>query len=212
MGLRLGLDGNGQLRLFGRKPLQGLGDGVLVYVHGFPRQGLVAFDRLGQRLQVDGLDRREQRRLEGRVVDEGRPAPRVLIRSELLAAARDLDAPRPEEDGQNEPEHVALPAVADAAELPFQGLPGAGFLIPVAMLAHQVVEHFLGNVSAGVWHKAGAVLNDEPQALLARIEDLRQGLEIGRLQDRSQVRRPSVAGNPFRVSGRDRERRTRRAS
>jgi hypothetical protein len=53
----------------------------------------------------------------------------------------------------------------------------------IAVLALQVIEDFFGDVGVRVYCVLGAILDDEPQPLIAYVEDVGQCLEVSRLED-----------------------------
>jgi hypothetical protein len=55
--------------------------------------------------------------------------------------------------------------------------------VAVAVLALQVIEDFLGNIGIRVDYVLGTLLNDQPQPLIADVEDVGQSLEVSRFED-----------------------------
>ena len=51
------------------------------------------------------------------------------------------------------------------------------------MFALQVIEHFLGDIGVRVDDVLGAILDDQPQPVIADVEDVGQCLEVSRLED-----------------------------
>ena len=134
------------LQFLGSHLLEGGRNRPLLDIDLFAGDVFELLDGLRQRLQADRLPGREQRVPESRVVRERRPGQRVLVVVEPVALVRDLDLPSPEQDGEHQPQHVPLPAVADPAESPLQRLAHAGLFVAVALLALEVVEHLLDHV------------------------------------------------------------------
>ena len=106
-----------------------------------------------------------------------------MVVVEAVALVGDFDLARPEQGGEDQPQHVTLPTVGRAAESLLQRLAHAAVFVAVAVFALQVVEHFLGDIGVRVDDVLGAILDDQPQPVIADVEDVGQGLEVSRLED-----------------------------
>ena len=103
------------------------------------------------------------------------PASIALV-GELLASLRYHDGPGPKQHGQNEPQHVSIPAVADAAKAFLQLLAGSFFSVAVVILGDQVIQHFLGDIGGEIRDIRRLFLGYEAKTLFAIVEDLGSAL------------------------------------
>src|SRR5262249_20642546 len=130
-----------------------------------------------QGFQIDRLARGEGRSSKGWVAGEWHSTLRVKVIAKTSPLISDLDRPRSKQHGENQPEHVTLPAIADSLEMGFQIL--AGDLFSVCVLPLNVVENLLRNLCRRIGGEPRPFLRNQIKTLLAAIKHLRDRVKIG---------------------------------
>src|SRR5438270_9525590 len=87
-----------------------------------------------------------------------------------------LDGACPQQNRQHQLEHLALPAVANAAEVVFQAL--TGDLCPVGMLSCKIAKYLLSNLRCRVRHETSAFFGYKAKAGLALVHYLGQRVKV----------------------------------